>query len=256
MGILVITGQQRSGTTALRASIAATGLFRNCSEVFHHKNSPTGETFRDFSRIKSLTSAATLTYADALQVANSYIDFLCDNTPHDQHIVMDVKYNYWKVIATSVDSGLDDPPFMSALKSRMAEFIFLRRRDLLSHRIAVKAKKWQNLIPEDVPVPFEIDLEELRTQCEWILSAETKFAACLNPYALVQHEWYEELFVDGMIRSGLREHLSLRFGFDQSLFRPSPINKNDIIKEKVIANYAQAQSVVEDVLRHRGQDRK
>ena len=130
MGILVITGQQRSGTTALRASVAATGRFRNCNEIFHPKNSPTGETFRDFSRIKSLPSASALTYADALQVSNSYINFLCENTPQGQHIVIDVKFNFWKVIHASVDSGLDDPPFMNALKSRKAEFIFLRRRDV------------------------------------------------------------------------------------------------------------------------------
>lgn len=254
MGIFVITGAQRSGTTALQTALSSTGCFKNFSEIFHTSNSISGATFLDFARMRALPLDSMISDEDGMALANAYLDFLVELTPPDQHILIDIKFNSWNVIRGWWCYIFSEPLFMRVLKTRKAEFILLRRRDLvdqiLSNSIASKANKWHNMTENDRPEPFEVHLGSIKATAEMIIRAEDSISAFLKPYSNARFEWYEELFDNNVIKLSLRQHLSHKFGVQVDQFVPSPIKKNDVSKETIITNYGEARSVVEEIIRN------
>jgi LPS sulfotransferase NodH len=248
--LLCIVAGQRSGTTALRSALAATGRFQNFGELFHTEELAEGS-YLKFAQQRDLKVVDIATDAKARGIARDYVDYLFELAGPRLPMV-DVKHNSWYALRPFWGYVHQIPFFMDVLIERGGHFLFIRRRDLvaqlLSEQIARAASKWHGLKAGDVKGPIEVDLAATRNQGRLILQAENLIWSTLKPRNCVVAIEYEELFVNGAVNPRLMGHLGRAFGVRLPQEIIPSISKNEGSLPELVRNYGEVKAEVDELV--------
>ena len=233
----------RSGSTALRSVLAASGRIKDFGEIFHDDRSLTRFSFQSFLERWPDPLFAILGWDGCVKIASAYLEQLSFES-YGLKTLIDVKHNAWGVLKPLWQFPHDEPLFMTALKARRTLFLQLKRDNLadqvISYIIANKTNVWHAQITEaDIPARFRgkrLDPVLVRRLCGLFLRAELLIEELLAGYPHRLTLTYEATFVDGMLTAQAAERLSGAIGV---AIRPvAPLQRpNEVDKRAVIANY-------------------
>jgi LPS sulfotransferase NodH len=256
--LLCIIGSQRSGTTALQTALSDTGVFYNFSEIFHTTPNPQiNGAFLPWCKTNVIDIQAMSTDAGAVGLAERYLNDL-DQLAGERCALIDVKLNSWQVLGPFWRYAHEAPFFMRMLEQRGAAFVFLSRRNLLeqvlSGQIAQHTQKWHDLEIQDLPEAITTNWIEVREQARNILLGERHLYNAFLPSTPVYPVSYEDLFDEqGSVQQPLIQWLAQRFPALEPTQTVKPsINKNQGDKRTLVVNYAEMQTMVDELVAELG----
>jgi hypothetical protein len=145
-----------------------------------------------------------------------------------------------------------EPYFLAHLKYQDARLVFIWRQDIvaqvMSDRISDHLRKWHNMKAEDVKEPFNLDVEKIGELTKLLCLSEHHFYNNLKAYPHALTFCYERLFnANGALNANVRTELC-RAMHENYVFRETGYyHKNKIEKARVVANYAEVASAIEEV---------
>jgi LPS sulfotransferase NodH len=251
--IACVLGNPRSGTTALRSALHNTGLFVDYGEIFHTVRSLTRKPFLNFLEAWPRPISGMIFSKDGTALSKAYLDDL--QAPHTDSVpLIDVKHNSWGFLRPAWRYPHEEPLFLSILKARNSNLIFLRRRSLtdqiISYYLATRTDKWHSSasrtdIPPDIEaIPF--DLQFAKDQASLFCRAECLMMSFIDSYPNKIVLNYDDLFADNAVSSGALQAISGLVGFEVPTAQPS-LERNTIEKRGVIVNYDDVHAVVEAI---------
>lgn len=247
---LCIVAGQRAGTTALQSALGSTGLFFNFREIFHTAPPDSSGSFLEFSRRQNLLVADMATETDARKVALDYLAYLRD-VAKDKVPLLDVKLNSWHVIKPFWSYVHQMPFFMEVLLNRGANFLLIRRRDIVeqvvSEKIARSTDIWHGLENNDIVGQIEINPALSAAQARLILQGEAFVLACLDASNRLIAIDYEDLYPDGSVNPRLLRALQDKLGINLPTNLTPSIKKNVPDKRRVVANYDQVSQAINNI---------
>lgn len=240
--ILCLVSNARSGSTALRNALAASGAFYDFGEIFHDQRMLTPFPFLDFLERWPSPIEAMLDRKQGMALATAYLRQLpyqaSGLTP-----LIDIKHNAWGVLRPLWQFPSDQPLFLSALKSEKAMFILLRRENLaeqiMSYYIATRTDVWHaSLVEKDLRRLGILHFDPVlaRQLCLFFLHSEAMIESFLSNYPGSIVLTYETLFTRGKLSNDAAATLGAALGVE---IRPVELTQkpNLIDKRNIISNY-------------------
>jgi len=241
--IFCVVSNARSGSTALRSVLAASGLIKDFGEIFHDDRSLTLYSFQSFLERWPDPLFAILDWDACVKIANAYLEQVSFES-YGLKTLIDIKHNAWGVLKPLWQFPHDEPLFMTALKARRTLFLQLKRDSLadqvISYIIANNTNVWHAQITEaDLParlVGKRLDPARVRRLCGLFLRAELLIEELLAGYPHRLRLSYETTFAQGVLTAKAAECLSDALGV---AIRPiAPLQRpNEVDKRAVISNY-------------------
>jgi LPS sulfotransferase NodH len=245
--IVCVVARQRSGTTALRANLTATGRLHNFGEIFHTDNLDKPGSFLGYcANHRILLSDACAPRALA-ELCAAYLAHLRE-IAQDKHVLIDVKFNSWGVVRPAWRYLHEEPYFLHFLKKQDALFLFIRREDIaaqiVSSHIAKAHDQWQNLEAGDAVAMADVNVKKAKREARLIRQSETFLWSGLKNYGRRILFTYEQLFVDGNLANAAKEEITMALGEALDFPLESPIRKGEIDKATGVKNYAEASRAI------------
>lgn len=248
--ILCITAGQRAGTTALRGALAATGKFTNFGEIFQETNN-SGAGYAQYCEYNKLLASDINTNEKTDQHLQSYIDFIIEKAGNKLPLI-DIKFNSWLAIPAPWRYIHQCPYFMDHLISRNTAFIIIRRENLvdqvLSEQIARSIDRWHNIEDSENPQGFEADAELAQHQAQLIVQSEQFLIDSLRGKLCTIFVTYENLYHDGEVNREVLKLLKDQFGIETTPPISPKFHKNAGDKKKIISNYKEIKTLIDQVL--------
>jgi len=246
--IVCLVARQRSGTTALRANLAATGRLHDFGEILPVGAIKAQGSFLGFCRDRQVLFNDAVDPEQLPALCTDYIDRL-RQIAGGKHVLVDVKFNHWGTVRPAWSYIHEEPFFLQFLKKQDALFVFIRRESLvdqiLSSHIARARDQWQNLGSDASAPATEINVARAAREALLIRQSETFLWGRLQSYPRRLHFVYEELFVDGNLVLEAQGDISRELGEDLKFPAASPIKKNKIDKQANVKNYEEARLAIE-----------
>jgi Stf0 sulphotransferase len=251
--IACVLGNPRSGTTALRSALHNTGLFVDYGEIFHTVRSLTRKPFLDFLEAWPRPISGMIFPEEGAALSKAYLDDL-QATDADSVPLIDIKHNSWGFLRPAWRYPHEEPLFLSILKARNANLIFLRRRSLtdqiISYYLATQTAKWHSSASRtDIPRNIEdipIDLQFAKFQALLFCRAECLMMSFISSYQNKIVLEYDDLFTENVVSPGALRAISGLVSFKVPTAQPS-LERNKIEKRRVIVNYEDVHAVVEAI---------
>jgi LPS sulfotransferase NodH len=244
--IVCVVARQRSGTTALRANLAATGRLHNFGEIFHTDHLDKPGSFLGYCADRRILLSDAFVPRYLPELCAAYIAHLRD-VAQDKHVLIDVKFNSWGVVRPAWRYMHDEPYFLQFLKKQGALFIFIRREDIagqiVSSHVAKAHDQWQNLAAGDAVDMADVNVKMAAREARLIRQSESALWSRLKNYGRRIHFTYEELFVDGNLSGAAKAAIATELGEPLQFPEESPIRKNEVDKAGV-KNYEQAREAI------------
>lgn len=249
--LICIVAAQRSGTTALREYMAATGRIWNCGEIFQTNETESRSNFFAFCRQANVQVGDFRLPKDVHSLADRFFAEL-NALAGTKHTLIDVKFNSWLFLSPAWRYPHDEPFLLGFLKKRGCHFIFLQRQDLAqqiaSEVIARSTEKWHNLTEGDLDgARIEADLQNVRHQANQICQSEVFFWNCLRGSERAHFLTYESLFENGNLARAVQDMLSEMVGETLTFPSAAKIQKNPDTKSTSLVNYGELTDVVAEV---------
>jgi hypothetical protein len=249
--LCVIAGQ-RAGTTALEGALGSTNKFFNFREIFHNETPHGPGAFLEFASQRNIQVADMATKERAHKIALDYLAHLC-SLAKERVPLLDVKLNSWQVIKPFWSYIHQMPFFMKVLLEEGAEFLFIRRRDVVgqvvSERIARSAGKWHDLEEADIGAQIVVNWKGVANEARLILRGETFFSKCLSASGRLIAVDYEDLYPDGFVNPRLLRALQDRIDIELPASLKPSIKRNVPDKTRVVSNYDEASQALNNVLK-------
>jgi hypothetical protein len=241
--ILCVVSNARSGSTALRSVLAASGRIKDFGEIFHDDRRLTLLAFQNFLERRPDPLFAILDWDACVKLADAYLEQLAFES-YGLKALIDIKHNAWGVLKPLWQFPHDEPLFLSALKARRTLFVQLKRDSLadqvISYIIANNTHIWHAQIRKaDIPASLagkRLDPVLVRRLCGLFLRAELLIEELLADYRHRLTLTYETTFADGVLTAEAAERLSGATGIAIAPAAPSQ-RPNEVDKCAVIANY-------------------
>lgn len=241
--ILCVVSNARSGSTALRSVLAASGRIKDFGEIFHDDRHLTLLPFQSFLERLPDPLSAILNWDACVKIASAYLEQLSFES-YGLKALIDVKHNAWGVLKPRWQFPHDEPLFMTALKARRTLFLQLKRDSLadqvISYIIANNTNIWHAQITKtDIPARLIgncLDPVLVRRLCGLFLRAELLIEELLAGYLHRMTLTYETTFVDGVLTAQAAERLSSASGVAIRPIAPSQ-RPNEVNKRAIISNY-------------------
>jgi LPS sulfotransferase NodH len=252
---LCIVAGQRAGTTALQSALASTGKFHDFGEIFHTGDDRRKGAFIDYAREKGLLLADTATAPQVRAQFLEYVNFL-ETTSGGKYPLVDIKLNSWGALRPFWAYSHQEPMLLSELKSLRTGFIFVARKDItaqiLSEQIARRADRWHQLSADAFEKPFTVDVRAVANQARLTILSEQLMISFLRNYDQLFMVWYEDLYVDGVVRSSLKNWVNTTYGLTITRDLAPGIKRNEVNKQEAIENFGAAHDAIDDVVRKFG----
>jgi LPS sulfotransferase NodH len=241
--MVCVASNARSGSTALREALAASGVFFDFGEIFHDDFRLAPFPFLGFLDRWPDPVAALLKKKDATAIARAYLEQLAFQS-NGLRPLIDVKHNCWSVLRPLWQYPHDQPLFMWALKARGTTFVLLRRANLgdqiLSYYIATHTNIWHAPVrAQDVPADIQsrrLEPDVARRLAILFARSEAQTESFLRGYPNVVQLTYETAFERGVLSAGAAAELSKVLGVPIPR-RPIAMKPNPLDKRAVVSNY-------------------
>ncbi len=248
---LCIVAGQRSGTTAFRSLLSATDRFADIGEIFDTATADQHGSFFNFCRERNVRLSDITSGPAAERLCHAYMAVLRE-LAGNRHLLIDVKFNSWGNIRLPWSYIHQEPYFLAHLKYQRTRFAFVWREDIvaqvMSDRISSRLGKWHNIERSDAGEPFDLDVAEIRERTKLLCLSEQYFLDNLREYPFTLFFCYEKLFAAGDL---LNERVCAKISatFNEKLAFPlsALYQRNKIDKKRIVANYAEVASAIEDV---------
>jgi hypothetical protein len=249
--ILCLIAGQRSGTTALRDLIAATGGFADLAEIFDTAAIDQPTSYFGYCRERTLKVTDVMSGPDAERLCKDYIGLL-RATAADRHVLIDVKFNSWGEIRMPWTYMHQEPFFLSQLKWMRTKFLFVWRRDIvaqvLSDRISDHIGKWHNLEPGDATEGFVLNKDKIRMRAKLLCQSEQYFYQNMKQYDECIFLCYEDMFDDDeRLTADARDKISGLMNERYVFPDRGSYHRNRIEKSLVVENHAELAAIIGDV---------
>ncbi len=251
--ILCVVSNARSGSTALRSALAASGRIKDFGEIFHNDRALTAFPFLDYLERWPDPLLAMIDWSECSKISQSYVRQLAFES-FGQMPLIDVKHNAWNLLKPLWQFPHDEPLFMTALKSERAMFVQLRRENLaeqiISYVLAMDTQKWHAQATEgDVPEHLRrrrLDPALVRRLCGLFDHAEALTEELLADYRHRLVLTYETTFVGGVLTPEAASRLSGATGLE---IVPGALDQrpNLIDKIEMISNYDEVCEIADSV---------
>lgn len=241
--LIIILGRQRSGTTALCATLSLDPDVHSFGEVFHSARSEADDPSFERMRLQSEASFfafreglfgadAGLSYPSAANQRTVFARFIerLRGLTAKNFLVIDAKYNSWHHL-DMVWKRPDDRPFMvDILRGRGAAVIHLIRQNqfkrFCSEHLAWHRQAWHRTIGQELPpmrlhVDPRIALAEMEATFRYARLYQNYFAGYNNYYELA----YEDLFARGMLTDAASATVAHALGRPLGVTGPVPLAK-------------------------------
>jgi LPS sulfotransferase NodH len=251
--ILCILSNPRSGSTALRRALAAGGRIKDFGEIFHDERELTISPFLNFLERWPDPLLSVFKWSECVRMSRVYIEQLIFES-YGQKALIDVKHNAWGVLRPLWQYPHDEPVFMTALKTRRALFLQLKRESMadqvVSYIIANNTNVWHRQITNsEIPkslIGKRLDSVLVRRLCTLFCRAEALTEELLADYPHRLTLSYETTFIDGTLAAHVADRLSIASGVE---IRPVvPVQRpNAVDKREVISNYDEVVEIADAV---------
>jgi LPS sulfotransferase NodH len=263
--LIVVCGQQRSGTTALDRAFAKTGLVTDFSEVFHTKPAEKEKESNYFYFIENIENNSVENNSELFKttgmqraLARNYLRYL-ENLSAADYYLIDVKYNSWHYFNSSQHNSL----FMEMLQEMKVPIINIVRLNLFQQYFsliyAVASGKWhyrEGAAAAEISNKLVINPIECEDSMRRSKQTIALFRGLLEGYGKSIELVYEDMFDGCNISSKYLHKINQIIGLDiQSLtapFQKTPVNISENIanKKELLQHFAgtEYESMVSDAL--------
>lgn len=244
--LIVVVGQQRSGTTALHRALAETGYVEEFGEVFHNGEEQMKNKSNYYYYLKNiLTPHASIVANNSVQEKAfiAYIDYL-KSLSDKPYFLIDIKYISWHHFNPVWQNIFDKPIMLKVLENMNAIMIHMIRMNVfaqfVSMEVAEATDKWHYNSKDKV----EKDELSLRMPppkaMKYMKNSKDNsrlFRAFLRPnkktIELIYEYTYDEQGMTKYALDRLRRHLNK--DLIDKIFVPlkkTPRNIKDVVKNK------------------------
>jgi LPS sulfotransferase NodH len=251
--VICVLSNPRSGSTALRSALSASGVIRDFGEIFHNDRALTSFPFLDYLERRSDPLSTILDYDGCEEISYAYLHQLGFET-QGLRALIDIKHNSWGVLRPLWQYPHDEPLFLSALKAEQAIFIQLARQSLadqvISYYVATNTQVWHaQLQTDDIPrniLGRSLEPALARRLCFLFERAERLTDSFLADYPYCISLTYETIFSDGALTVQAAVQLGEALGAPvrSTLL---PMKRNMVAKQEIVSNYEQICEIAEAV---------
>lgn len=200
---IIICGQQRSGTTALRSALSQVDGVCDFGEIFQFNQTLIEEAAHNFYHYANQIHGAWVpltSHEQAEAELTQYLNHL-ENLAPGSFFLADIKYNFWHHFAPGWLNPFGRPFMLEYFKKRKTPILHLVRHNLfrqyVSHEFAARARRWHygNERAETPAIaPFDIDTQDLAEYFEMVEGNVQLFRKRLKNYPYAVELSYESLF--------------------------------------------------------------
>jgi hypothetical protein len=247
---LIISGAERTGTTAIRDALEASGHFWNHGEVFNFANDPRYVTQTGFLRfIEQLSFSAQnwRTETEASALLESYFLYL-SNRSKALHPVLDVKLNSWMSLVPQPRYPSQIPFLLETIIKEKYPVILCYRRNVANQVVSLMVSKhfdrWHNVKMSDLRGSITLDIEHATNIARQIILSEKLVASALSQYQNMCVVVHEEHKIDFGNRGPLSRFLLRNYRVKLDNADKRKIHLSEYDKAKVIKNYVAVRSAI------------
>jgi hypothetical protein len=265
--LLIVLGQQRSGTTALRSTLAQGTQVHDFNEVFHEDRGDERFNYFNFKQ-REVSESPDLVYPSVENqetLWSRYADLLRSST--DRPLVMiDVKYNGWHHFDPVYHLPWARPRLMQWLFRDAVRILHVTRRNLFaqacSERIATARGAWHAAVDEQSgerlsqigltvkPMasdePVALDPRALEATMVWSEKTRDLFREWCSDYPHYAEVEYETLFDDGRLSRRTYDVMHGLTGVDLDEQKPVLLKKVTKDLRREIANVDEVRNHLKD----------